>query len=257
MVVSNEFSTESIPPSSIPVMSSAARTLRVLVVEDDEAILAGLCDVLRFGGYLPLTCGRGDRAVTEILETSPDLVLLDVMLPGRDGFEVLREVRRHRPTLPVVMLTARGGEDDRVRGLDHGADDYVVKPFSAREVLARVAAVLRRSAERPSDLRAIRLAGGSVDLERREAVGEGRRATISEREAALLRVLASGRARVIGRDELLREVWGVDPRGASSRAVDMQVVRLRETLATVGLAGLVETVRGKGYRLHGDAEPTR
>ncbi len=225
-----------------------------MVVEDDQAIRAGLCDVLRFGGYTALSCARGDTAVKEILETAPDLVLLDVMLPGMDGFQILRQVRAVHPTLPIVMVTARGDERDRVDGLEHGADDYVVKPFSAREVLARVGAVLRRSAERPLRVRSVTRGGCVVDFARCEARGASGWASLSPREVEVMRVLASSAARVISREELLRVVWAVDPRGADTRAVDMQFVRLRETLASVGLEGLIETVRGKGYRLAADAE---
>ncbi len=227
---------------------------RVMVVEDDHAIRAGLCDVLRYGGYIPLPCARGDTAVKEILEAAPDLVLLDVMLPGMDGFEVLRALRAARATLPIVMVTARGDERDRVDGLERGADDYVVKPFSAREVLARVGAVLRRSAERPLEVRVIALGESQVDLARCEASGNGATITLSTREVEVLRALAANRSRALTREELLRLVWGVDPRGAETRAVDMQMTRLRESLTATGLTALVETVRGKGYRLAAAAE---
>ncbi len=222
---------------------------RVMVVEDDDAIREGLCDALRFGGYQPLTCARGDRAVREILETGPDVVLLDVMLPGKNGFEILREVRAAKPTLPIVMVTARGDERDRVDGLNRGADDYVVKPFSAREVLARIGAVLRRSAERPADVGVISFDGATVSLARCEAARGGKTATLTTRDVDVLRLLSANRDRTIARDEFLRVVWGVDPRGADTRAVDMQFVRLRESLAVVGISELIETVRGKGYRL--------
>lgn len=231
-----------------------ATKLRVMIVEDDDAIRAGLCDVLRFGGYIPLSCARGDTALAQILEASPDLVLLDVMLPGRNGFEVLRDLRNASATLPVVMLTARGDERDRVEGLERGADDYVVKPFSAREVLARIGAVLRRSAERPADVHHITVSTGTIDLARCEARGASTVVTLSTREASVLRMLAANRARVVTREELLRVVWAVDPRGAETRAVDMQMTRLRESLASVGIDAVIETVRGKGYRLAADAE---
>lgn len=226
---------------------------RVMVIEDDDAIRSGLCDVLSFGGFRPLECGRGDGAVQRVLEAAPDLVLLDVMLPGKNGFEILAELRAARPMLPIVMITARGSEADRVHGLNGGADDYVIKPFSAREVLARVGAVLRRSASRPLDIHFIRCGSGRVDLERREVRSGQVHACLSEREASFLRALAAGADRILTRDELLRTVWGVDPRGAETRAVDMQVVRLRETLAAHGMPDLVETVRGRGYRLSHEA----
>lgn len=222
---------------------------RVMVVEDDDAIREGLCDALRYGGYRPLSCARGDRALREILEASPDLVLLDVMLPGRNGFEVLRDLRAAKPSLPVVMVTARGDERDRIEGLDHGADDYVVKPFSARELLARVGAVLRRSAERPAGVTTITFGGATLSLERCEAKSKRHSATLTQRDVELLRALAGARDRALSRDELLRVVWGVDPRGTDTRAVDMQVLRLRETLSSLGAEALIETVRGKGYRL--------
>jgi DNA-binding response OmpR family regulator len=123
---------------------------KILVVEDDAPIRRGLCDALRYAGYAVEECPTGDAALATACAASPDLLLLDVVLPGKDGFEILRELRGSHPQLPVIMLTARGTEEDRVRGLKLGADDYVVKPFSATELLARVEAVLRRSAERRS-----------------------------------------------------------------------------------------------------------
>ncbi|MGH7128888.1 MAG: response regulator transcription factor, partial [Planctomycetaceae bacterium] len=125
---------------------------RVLVVEDDAAIRRGIVDALEYEGYQPLEAERGDAGLRTALSGAFDLVLLDLVLPGLGGLDVLREVRLARPTLPVIILTARGEEADRVQGLKLGADDYVVKPFSVRELTARVEAVLRRSAERPGDI---------------------------------------------------------------------------------------------------------
>jgi len=182
--------------------------------------------------------------------------LLDVMLPGRDGFSILEDLRAARPTLPVIMVTARGKEDDRVRGLVGGADDYVIKPFSARELLARVEAVLRRSPERPSDVQRLRIGNVIVRLDRGEVTeGVTCSATLSQRETGILRYLASNASRAISRDELLHRVWGLDPRGVETRTVDMHIARLRDKLA--GGNGSVEaimTVRGKGYMLSRDVE---
>jgi len=125
-------------------------TARIVVIEDEQAIRRGVADALRASGYEVAEAGDGVKGLAEALRPGIDLVLLDLMLPRRDGLEVLREVRAGRPSLPVIILTARGTEDDRVRGLKMGADDYVVKPFSARELLARVEAVLRRSLGRPA-----------------------------------------------------------------------------------------------------------
>jgi len=226
---------------------------RVLVVEDDRAIREGLADVLAFHGYAAVQAERGDTGLDKALHGGCDLVLLDLVLPGRDGLAVLRELRRAHPTLPVIILTARGAEADRVRGLREGADDYVTKPFSIRELLARVDAVLRRSPERPGDVRSLRLPEGQVDLERQEVVfTDGTRHELSLRETELLRYLAANPGRVVSREELLSRVWGVRPGATETRTVDVHVARLRTKLRDPGATGaLLVTVRGKGYRLDG------
>lgn len=227
-----------------------ARTT-ILVVEDDAPIRRGLCDALRYAGYLVKECASGDEAPAAVCAASPDLLLLDVVLPGKDGFEVLRDVRGSHPQLPVIMLTARGAEEDRVRGLRSGADDYVVKPFSATELLARVEAVLRRSAERPSDLRELRLEDRTIDLERGEvSLTDGGGHRLSDLETRLLRYLAVNRGRPIAREELLQRVWGGHGREMETRTVDMHVRRLREKVELdAGSPARLVTVRGKGYML--------
>jgi DNA-binding response OmpR family regulator len=224
---------------------------QVLVVEDDAAIRRGLRDVLRFGGYGVLEAADGEAGLALATDADVDLVLLDVLLPRLDGFGVLAKLRAARPTLPVILVTAKGAESDRVQGLRGGADDYVVKPFSAKELLARVEALLRRSASRPTDVGTVDVAGRRVDFERREVrVGGGAPRQLSEREADLLRYLAANAGRVVTRDELLRNVWRLDPRGVETRAVDMHVARLREKLGDDAEAPrVVVTVRGKGYML--------
>jgi DNA-binding response OmpR family regulator len=221
----------------------------VLVIEDDASIRRGLVDALSFAGFGVLQCGDGAKAAAMALENDVDLVLLDVMLPGRDGFSILGDLRRAKPTLPVIMVTARGAEGDRVRGLSDGADDYVVKPFSARELLARVDAVLRRSPERPSDVHALRFGETSVNLDRREVTnGTGEVASLSERETEILRYLAANADRAVDRDELLQRVWGLDPKNIETRTVDMHIARLREKLGDE-CGEIIRTVRGKGYML--------
>ncbi len=229
----------------------------ILVVEDDAAIRRGLVDALRFAGYDLLECAHGDRAVDAATESPVDLVLLDVMLPGKDGFAVLEELRRARPTLAVIMVTARGAEEERVRGLTAGADDYVVKPFSAREVIARVEAVLRRSPERPTDVRVLVAGDRRIDLERRRVSGPRAGAvSLTERDVAILRYLAASGGRTVDRDELLHRVWSINPSGIQTRTVDMHVARLREKVEDdPARPTIVLTVRGKGYRL-GDAVTT-
>jgi len=223
----------------------------VLVVEDDPAIRRGLVDSLEFAGYRVLECGDGLDARRVLAGAQLDLVLLDVILPGLNGFELLPEIRRQHPTLPVILVTARGAEEDRVRGLRTGADDYVVKPFSSTELLARVEAVLRRSPARPNDVRRLVANGMQVHLERREVrFDDGGGRLLSEREAQILRYLAISRGRAIARAELLQHVWGLDPRGIDTRTVDMHVARLREKLRDpAGEPRIVVTVRAKGYML--------
>ena len=180
-----------------------------------------------------------------------DLVLLDLVLPGGDGLAILEEARMARPTLPFIVLTARGQENDRVKGLQLGADDYVVKPFSVRELLARIEAVLRRSAERPADVEMVAFEGGVADLRRCEVqFADGSVEPLSERELALLRYLARNAGRAVSREELLEKVWRLPSNGVRTRTIDMHVARLREKLRDDPDAPrILSTVRGKGYML--------
>lgn len=232
---------------------------RITVIEDDAAIRRGIVDALRFSGYTPVEAEDGESGLQAALQPDTDLVLLDVLLPGMDGFAVLSQLRVARPVLPVIMLTARGTEEDRVRGLRGGADDYVVKPFSARELLARVEAVLRRSPGRPSRVEKLNLDGCCVDFERREVVfADQSRAPLSEMEARLLQYLAGCRGRAVTREELLSRVWGIDPRGIHTRTVDMNIARLREALRdTDDPPRIILTVRARGYMLAAGHESDR
>jgi DNA-binding response OmpR family regulator len=221
----------------------------VLTIEDDHAIRRGIVDALRFAGYGVLEAADGESGLETALRREYDLLLLDLVLPKRDGFDILQEVRRLRPTLPIIILTARGEEIDRIRGLRNGADDYVVKPFSVKELLARVEAVLRRSAERPATLSEIPIPGGMVDLKRREVrFDQGDRVELSQREADLIRYLALNSHRAISRDELLANVWLLSPRGINTRTIDMHITRLREKLRdNSDRPNVIITVRGTGY----------
>ena len=221
----------------------------VLTIEDDAAIRRGMVDALRFAGFTVLQSGRGDEGLTMALEQDFDLLLLDLVLPGTDGLEILQRVREIRPTLPVIILSARGEEDDRVAGLKCGADDYVVKPFSVKDLLARVEAVLRRSPQRPLDVETLALAEGCADFARREIrFTDGGRSELSEREVELLRYLAAHRGRAVSRDELLANVWRINPQGLPTRTIDMHVARLREKMRdNPDDPQVLLTVRGKGY----------
>ncbi len=222
---------------------------RVLTIEDDAAIRRGIVDALRFAGYEPIEAGDGNRGLQLALRNEYDVLLLDLVLPGHDGLEILAELRRLRPGVPVIILTARGEEADRVRGLREGADDYVVKPFSVKELLARVEAVLRRSPQRPLPVHELAVPAGRVDLDRREVCyADGSRVELSEREVDLLRYLASNPARAVSRDELLENVWRLSPDGLATRTIDMHVARLREKLRDDCHApAVIRTVRGRGY----------
>ncbi len=219
----------------------------LLVVEDDHAIRAGVVEILELAGFAVSQAADFPAGRRAALGMDLDLVLLDLVMPGGDGLDILAALRRERPALPVIILTARGAEQDRVKGLKGGADDYVVKPFGADELLARVEAVLRRAGPKAApvpDL--LHLPGLDLDLGRRTARPAGGSAVeLTEQETELLRLLAERRDRAVPREELhsLLGKGGVD---LGSRAVDMLVARLRDK---IGQAGVIVTVRGLGYRL--------
>lgn len=221
----------------------------LLVVEDDSAIRRGVCDALRHAGHEVLEAAEGKAGMELARSASLDLILLDLVLPNYGGFEILRAVQEHRPGTPVIILSARGEEADRVKGLRLGADDYVVKPFSVRELLARVDAVLRRTPERPRPVARLEFPGGTADLARMELrYADGGRMELSEREVSLLEYLGAHRGRAIARDELLRRVWRIEPRHTETRTIDMHIANLRAKLRDTDAAFLL-TVRGRGYML--------
>jgi len=224
---------------------------RIVVVEDEPAIRRGVVDALRISGYEVIEAPDGAVGLQHALGLGVDLVLLDLLLPKMDGLQVLMQVRQAKPSLPVIILTARGTEEDRVRGLKLGADDYVVKPFSARELLARVEAVLRRSAGRPADIPGAKLGRAVIDFNRREIRWSNReREELSETEAGLLTFLLTNRTRAVTRDELLTRVWGIGSKGVETRTIDMHVARLRGKLKDPSGKDSPEaivTVRSQGY----------
>ncbi len=223
---------------------------RVLVVEDDAAILTGLTDLLEGEGFGVLSAADGAAALELHVREKPDLVLLDVMIPEKNGYDVCREIRRTDPVTPVIMLTAKGEEVDKVVGLELGADDYVVKPFGAKELLARIRAVLRRGRPRQADRTAQPISFGEVSVDPRTMRGSrGMRSfEVSRRELALLQLFTSRPGEVLDRDTLLGEVWGVRYEG-TTRTLDQHVAGLRKKIEDdPAHPRHIETVHGTGYR---------
>jgi len=224
--------------------------LRTLVVEDDAAIRRGVLDALRAAGHEPTGAARGDEGLQQALSGEFDLLLLDMVLPGNSGWEILRVVRAARPELPIIVLTACGAEDQRVDGLELGADDYVVKPFSLRELLARVDAVMRRTPPRIAGPTRVSFAGGTIDLPARAVtLASGKPVELSEKEADVLLFLAARAGQPVSREQLLAGVWGLSPQGLNTRTVDMHITRLREKLHDDASAPrILKTVWGRGYQ---------
>jgi two-component system OmpR family response regulator len=220
--------------------------MRLLVVEDEPKMAAALARGLRGAGYAVDLASDGDEAVYEAGSRDYDAVVLDVMLPGADGFAVCERLRQNGRWQPVLMLTARDGVDDRIRGLDTGADDYLVKPFAFDELLARLRALLRRSpGERPAKIRAGELV---VDPARHEAILGGRRVDLSPREFSLLELLARRAGDTVSRASLLEHVWDRREVG-DTNIVDVYMSQIRRKLESSGEPRVIHTVRGVGFRL--------
>lgn len=232
--------------------ATAARP-KVLVVEDEESLLFTLAHSLKREGYAVVTASRGDDGLKLAREQHPDLILLDVMLPGIDGIQVCRMLRRDSD-VPIIMLTALGGESDRVAGLDTGADDYMPKPFGMRELMARVRALLRRSGARaqPDTGPTLVISGDlQVDRERREVLRGGRVLKMKPKEFELLLFFLQHPGRVFSREQILDEVWGYDFYGGP-RTVDVHVRWLRQKVeADPANPERLRTIRGSGYLFEG------
>ena len=221
---------------------------RILVVEDDPAILRGLVDNLRLESYEVVTAVDGEAGDRLVREAPPDLILLDLMLPKLSGYELCRKLRSEGLTTPILMLTARGEETDRVLGLDLGADDYVTKPFSIRELLARIRALLRRAQPPRALPDVLRFEDVTVDFRSYTASRGGAPVEMTPKEYQLLRLLAARAGEVVTRDELLNEVWGYDSY-PNTRTVDNHVASLRAKLEP-DKSGTrhIQTVHGVGYK---------
>jgi DNA-binding response OmpR family regulator len=220
----------------------------ILAIEDDPAILRGLADNLRFESYEVLTATDGQTGYDLIHLKHPDLIILDLMLPKLSGYEICRKVRAEGIQTPILMLTARGEEADRVLGLDLGADDYVAKPFSIRELLARIRAILRRTQPPKALPDELRFDDVVVNFVSYEAHKAGRPLEMTRKEFQLLRLLASRTGEVVTRDELLNEVWGYE-NYPTTRTVDNHVAGLRAKIENEpGDPKHLKTVHGVGYK---------
>ncbi len=231
---------------------------KILVVEDDDSIRLGLEDTLRAKGYQVEATARGDLGLELAVEMQPDLIVLDIMLPDMDGFEVCRRLKSSRQGLadiPVIILSARGAELDRVRGLELGADDYVTKPFSLMELLARVTAVLRRSGKAEGSApERMKFGAVEVNFTAQTATKAGVAVDLPTRGYAILRVLAARAGQVVSREELMNEAWGYD-KYPNTRTVDNHFVKLRKALEDEPDSPVyLRTVHGAGYRFAPDPE---
>ena len=226
-------------------MSSTSLKPRILVVEDESAIRIGVCDLLAFHGYHPIPAADGEEGLRISRCEHFDLALLDVMLPGLSGFDLCATLRERSPYLPILMLTAKGSEDDVITGFERGADDYIIKPFSTRELPVRIQALLRRSGLLRNPAGPFTFGPWTVHADRLHAEQEQILVDLTPRELRLLALLHRERGRIISRRLLLAEVWDMpNPDGIETRTVDVHIAKLRKKIGPQ----LIETVRGAGYR---------
>lgn len=230
---------------------------KILIIEDEENIRELVTYNLKASGYETIEAEDGLTGITQAYKTKPDLILLDIMLPGKDGYEICRELRQDNIKTPIIMLTAKSEEVDKVLGLEFGADDYVAKPFGIRELLARIKAVLRRadmnnsslSEENKEDMENIEAGNIVIDQRRHQVTVDDKQIELTFKEYELLSFLAKNRGRVYSRDELLDKVWGMDYVG-ETRTVDVHIRHLRQKLGQDEKDNdYIETIRGRGYKL--------
>ncbi len=224
---------------------------KILIVEDEPNMVAGLRDNFEYEGYQVITAGDGVEGLERALADSPDLVVLDVMMPRMSGLDVCKQLKARRPSIPVIMLTARGQEVDKVVGLELGADDYVTKPFSIRELLARVKAVLRRARTLPREQERVSFGDVEVDLRTYQVQRRGKPVEFSAKEFELLKYFLCHPGEALSRDRLLDEVWGYE-HYPTTRTVDAHIVHLRQKLeANPEEPRFILTIHGVGYKFVG------
>ncbi|NBD26144.1 response regulator transcription factor [Paenibacillus glycinis] len=224
----------------------------ILVVDDDEKITSLLRRSLAFEGYEVATANNGLEGLKQMLSSDPSLLILDVMMPQVDGWEVCRRVREGGSSVPILMLTAKDDIQDRVRGLDLGADDYLVKPFALEELLARVRALLRRKPDKLEESSSrLQFEDLTLDLDSREAIRSGRRIDLTAKEFDLLQLLMQNPRRVLTRDAIMDKIWGFDYSGESN-VLEVYIAMLRQKTEDGRSPRLIQTVRGTGYVLRGE-----
>jgi two-component system alkaline phosphatase synthesis response regulator PhoP len=227
---------------------TAARKTRILIVEDEPAMVAGLRDNFEYEGYDVISAGDGAAGLERALTDDPDLVVLDVMMPRMSGLEVCKQVKARKPSMPIIMLTARGQEIDKVVGLELGADDYVTKPFSIRELMARIKAVLRRASPPVSAPESYRFGDVEVNLRGNEVRRGGQPIELSSKEFSLLAYFIAHPGETLSRDRLLDSVWGYQ-NYPNTRTVDTHIVHLRQKLEpNPEEPRYIVTVHGSGYK---------
>lgn len=238
-------------PEKLPALPREHKMCRILIVEDEPNMVAGLRDNFEFEGYEVITAPDGVAGLDRALNEAPDLVILDVMMPRMSGLDVCTQLKSKRPSVPIIMLTARGQEVDKVVGLELGADDYVTKPFSIRELLARVKAVLRRAKTVPKEQERYAFGDVEVNLRSCQVSRAGKQLEFSAKEFELLKYFLCHPGETLSRDRLLEDVWGYD-RFPTTRTVDAHIVRLRQKLEPkADDPRFILTVHGTGYKFVG------
>ena len=221
---------------------------RILIIEDEDAIRRGLVDLLAYHGHQPTPVADGTAGLQRALDERWDLLLVDVMLPGTDGFTITAQVRARHPGLGILLLTAKGAEADVLQGFQAGCDDYITKPFSIAQLVVRVEALLRRASAQPAKLT---LGPLEIDVDNLEVRCGAALQRLTLRDIEVLGYLSTHRGRIVSRTDLLRDVWGyAKVEAVETRAVDMHLVKVRRKLEELLPDPVMETVRGAGYRLH-------
>lgn len=232
---------------------------KILVVEDEPKILEGISDALSYQGYQVVSAIRGDEAISKALIEKPDLIVLDIMIPKLSGLDVCENLRESGIKAPIIFLTAKGSEEDRVAGLERGGDDYITKPFSIKELVARIQAHLRRreidaleAISSDSGKHVFEIKGLTVDFQSRSCWAQGEKIHLSEKEFQILNVLFKNLGQVVDRETLLKKVWGYKNLDLETRTVDVTIGKLRQKIEIdINDPKIIKTKRGKGYMIEG------